>query len=111
MLECRFFAADGGAEPVRDWLKGLDANVRKEIGSDLQAVQWQWPVGPPLVGPLGDGLYEVRTSFHGNAYRVLFVIEGSAMVLLNGFVKKTQKTPKRELDLAKHRKSELENER
>lgn len=80
-LQCRFFATEAGTEPVREWLKALNANVRKEIGSDLQAVQWQWPVGPPLVGPMGAGLYEVRTSFDGNAYRVIFVIDGSTMVL------------------------------
>jgi phage-related protein len=110
-LDCRFYRTAGGAEPVRNWLKELPSEVRKEIGSDIQLVQWRWPIGRPQVDGLGDGLYEVRTAVGKNAYRVLFCIVGSTMVLLHGFQKKTQKTPKAALDLARGRQDELEGRR
>jgi len=108
-LECRFYRTSAGNEPVRDWLKSLPSAVRKEVGSDLGEVQWSWPLGKPLVDGLGAGLFEVRTTWSGNVYRVLFCLEGATMVLLHGFQKKTQKTPKNELDLARRRMKATED--
>jgi len=108
MLGCHFYRTSAGNEPVREWLLSLPPDVRKEVGSDIQQVQWRWPVGRPLVGSFGDGLFEVRTVIGGNIYRVLFCLEGSAMVLLHGFQKKSQKTPKADLDLARRRQKEAE---
>lgn len=89
----------------------MNADVRKEVGSDIQVVQWRWPVGKPLVDGFGDGLFEIRTNLGGNTYRVLFCIEGSTLVLLHAFMKKAQKTPKADLDLARKRQAEVENDR
>jgi len=100
---CRFYRSDAGAEPVREWLLGLAREVRRQIGSDIRVVQCRWPVGRPAVGAFGNGLYEVRTDYRGNAYRVLFCVVESDMVLLHGFQKKTQRTPRRELDTARKR--------
>jgi phage-related protein len=105
-LGCRFYKTDSGNEPVKDWLKELPAEVRKEVGSDIQVVQWRWPLGKPLVDGFGDGLFEVRTSLDGNIYRVLFCLEGSTMILLHGFMKKTQQTPKQDVGIARKRMSE-----
>lgn len=102
-LGCRFYRSDSGNEPVRDWLRGLPAEVRKAIGDDVRFVQWSWPVGKPLVDGFGNGLYEVRTLFDKGIYRLLFEIEDSVMVLLHGLHKKTAKTPKDALALARRR--------
>lgn len=110
VLECRFYRTATDAEPVRDWLKSLTAEVRKEIGSDIQLVQWQWPVGKPLVDGLGRGLFEVRSKVRGNIYRVLFCLEGATMVLLHAFQKKSQKTPNSELAVARQRQRSMEEE-
>jgi len=48
-LACRFYRTATGNEPVREWLKSLSLAVRREVGSDIQVVQWRWPVGKPLV--------------------------------------------------------------
>lgn len=109
-LTCRFYKSSSGNEPVREWLKELPADVRKEIGSDIQVVQWRWPIGKPLIDGFGDGLYEVRTSHDGNIYRVLFCLEGSVMVLLHGFMKKSKATPKPDIDLARKRMKDEEDE-
>ena len=58
VLACRFYRTDRGNEPVRDWLKTLSAEARKEIGSDVGQVQWRWPVGKPLIDGFGVGQLE-----------------------------------------------------
>lgn len=71
-------------------------------------MQWLWPVGKPLVDGFGKGLFEVRTSVDREIYRVLFCIDASTLVLLHGFKKKSQRTPKADLDLARKRQKEVE---
>ncbi len=88
---------------MRDWLRSLPAIDRKVIGEDLKTVQFGWPLGMPLVDHIGGGIWEVRTKLDGRIARTLFVIENDVMVLLHSFIKKQQKTPKPELDLAKER--------
>ena len=61
----------------------------------------------PLVEHLGGGLWEVRVRLENRTARVLFVLEGDTMVLLHGFIKKAQKTPKPDLDLARNRLKQL----
>lgn len=105
-----FFQTEVGNEPVRNWLKGMTPNDRRSIGDDIRTVEYGWPMGMPTCRPLGDGLHEVRTDLGGNRIaRVLFYIDTrQRMVLLHGFVKKTQATPKSDLELAKSNKSKHE---
>lgn len=104
-LPVRFYRADSGREPVRQWLKSLEAPDRSIIGEDIKDVEFSWPIGMPLVRSLGRELWEVRSSLpHDRIARVIFCIEKDYMVLLHGFLKKTQKTPKQEIDLALKRK-------
>ena len=105
-LRVSFYGAPGH-QPVRTWLLGLEADQRKEIGADIQTVQWRWPLGPPRVDGLGEGLYEVRSTIGGRAFRVFFCIKGDRMILLHGIEKKGQKTPKGALDLARRRMKEI----
>lgn len=102
-----FYCSSAGAEPVLDWLKSLPADERKEIGRDLMRAQWRWPVGMPLCRSLGEGLWEVRSNLPGRIARVLFCIHDGSIVALHGFIKKTQKTPRADLDLAKKRLKEI----
>jgi phage-related protein len=103
-LTARFFRSDAGNEPVREWLKALPSDDRKTIGEDILTVQYGWPIGMPLTRALGGGLHEVRSDLGGNRIaRVIFVVEGEAAILLHGFIKKTQKTSKQDLDLARER--------
>ncbi len=103
-----FYRTSAGAEVVLDWLRGLDEADRNIIGQDLMRVQFRWPVGMPLCRPLGDGLWEVRSSLTSNRIaRVLFCFTGGRLLALHGFIKKTQKTPDDELKLARKRKREF----
>jgi phage-related protein len=72
--------------------------------------EFGWPVGMPLCRSLGDSLWEVRSNLPGNRIaRTMFCVADSRMVLLHGFVKKTQKTPKQDLDLVRARQKELQS--
>ncbi len=88
-----FFATGTGAEPVRAWLKELSAEERRLIGEDIKTVQFRWPLGMPLVRNLGSGLWEVRTDLPTRIARTLFFVHRDEIILLHGFIKKTQKTP------------------
>src|SRR3970040_1995693 len=102
-LEVRFFKTDGGAEPVRDWLRELSATDRKTIGEDIKTVQFGWPLGMPLVRKLDQDLWEVRIRLPDGIARVLFTTGARQSILLHGLIKKSQKTPREELALAKTR--------
>ena len=103
-LPAKFFQQEGGNEPVRDWLLKLDVKERQLIGNDIMTEEFGWPIGMSLCRPMGGGLWEVRTNLpDGTIARVLFCAHNSEMVLLHGFIKKTQKTPKADLDLAQKR--------
>lgn len=99
-LQAFFYQTPMGREPVREWLKNLTAEDRKIIGTDIKDVEFAWPLGKPLVDSLGRGLWEVRSTITDGIARVIFYVEDDRMVLLHGFVKKTQKTPDREIKLA-----------
>ena len=74
------FRTEAGGEPVRDWLGSLPARDRKAIGGDIRLVEFGWPVGMPLVKPMGGGLHEVRTSLPSRRIaRVLAWQIGQAM--------------------------------
>lgn len=102
-LQVVFFKSDSGKEPVRDWLKKLDKEDRKVIGEDIKTVQFGWPLGMPLVRKIETGLWEIRIQFDNRIARVIFTSHEGLMVLLHGFIKKSQKTPVNDLKVAKQR--------
>jgi len=98
-----FFTTEAGREPVREWIKSLSQEDQHTIGSDLLAVQYGWPIGMPLVRKLEEDLWEVRSTLDNRIARVLFTVSGLTLVPLHGFIKKSQKTPKADLDTARQR--------
>jgi phage-related protein len=105
--QARFYCSDSGREPVRDWLKALSSNNRKRIGRDITTLQLGWPLGMPLARKLEPGLWEIRTRLDNSIARVLFSVRNDTIVLLHGYIKKTQKTPTHELRLARRRMETL----
>jgi phage-related protein len=107
-ISVAFWSTETGNEPVREWLKEMPKADRTKIGEDLAALQYGWPVGMPLCRSLKNGLWELRSELSSNRQaRVLLTFFKGQLVLLHGFIKKTQKTPKGELDLASKRKRTL----
>lgn len=106
-LQVVFYRSASGKEPVREWLKKLDKEDRKIIGEDIKTVQFGWPLGMPLVRKMDKGLWEVRIQLDNRIARVLFTSHQGIMVLLHGFIKKSQKTPPNDLKIAKQRMQTL----
>ncbi len=97
-----------GKKPVKEWLYSLDKNDRKIIGEDIKTVEYGFPIGLPVCRKLENKLYEVRSNISDKRIaRVLFTIVSDYMILLHGFIKKTQKTPKSDIDLALKRMKEI----
>lgn len=107
VLAVRFFRTDVGNEPVREWLAGLPRHHKRLIGIDIKAVQLGWPMGMPVVRKLDTGLWEVRIDLGDTTARVIFTVVAANMLLLHGFIKKSQKTPLAEMMIARQRKSKL----
>jgi phage-related protein len=104
-----FYRTLGGAEPVLDWLRNLPADDRRAIGTDLATVQFGWPLGMPLCRPLGAGLWEVRSALPSRRIaRLLFFVGEGRIGVVHGFIKKTQKTPADDLQLARRRMKEMQ---
>lgn len=106
-LKVLFYRTHSGNEPVREWLQKLSREEKKTIGEDIKTVQFAWPLGMPLIRKLDADLWEVRSRLENRIARVLFTIVNENMVLLHGFIKKAQKTPKADIKLAKKRASEV----
>jgi phage-related protein len=88
-------------------VEALSVEDKRAIGRDIANVQFGWPIGLPVCRPLGDGLWEVRSSLPSRREaRVLFGFHDGALIALAAFFKKTQATPAKELATARQRLKE-----
>jgi phage-related protein len=107
MFEVVFYATAAGNEPVLEWLRSLTREERSVVGADLLTVQIGFPIGMPICRPLGDGLYEARSSLPTKKEaRVVFFQDGRDLVVVGGFIKKSRTTPQAEIETARKRKHE-----
>jgi phage-related protein len=109
-LSVSFYANSAGNEPVREWLKDLCKADRQAIGDDIAYVQYKWPIGKPRVDHLRSSIWEVRSKLDNRIARVLFAVENGRMLLLHGFIKKTQRTDTDDIDLASKRLKDIHSE-
>lgn len=107
VLSVKFYATSAVNEPVRDWLRELSRDDRRVLGEDIKTAQYGWPLGIPLMRKLEPGLWEVRSHVANGIARVLFTVEEQTMILLHGFVKKSQKTPASDLKTARQRRADV----
>ena len=108
-FEVLFYDAADGTEPAKKFILGLDTKMRAKV---LRTVQILADNGPdlrePYSKPIGDGIFELRAKVGSDISRVLyFFFVGKKVILTNGFIKKTQKTPKAEIELAKRYRTEF----
>jgi len=106
-LKTVFFETESGNQPVRDFILECTREDRKEIGSDIFTVQKKFPLGLPLVEKVDTDLWEVRSHISDGICRIFFTVCQETMVLLHGFVKKSQKIPSKEMETAKRRLAEF----
>jgi phage-related protein len=107
-LQVDFFETEAGNQPARDFLLNeCSEQDRKTIGADISVVQKRFPLGPPLVKKISDHLWEIRSHIPDGICRTFFTVYKDTMILLHAFVKKTQKTPKKELAAVNRRLQEF----
>ena len=102
-----FFELESGNQPAREFIKNLTKDAKKIIGADIRVVQNTFPVGLPLVRKLKPGLWEIRSDIKDGICRVFFTFIMKEIILLHGIVKKTQKTPQHDIDIALERRKEF----
>lgn len=97
-----FYVDDHGESPVRDFLDGLDIKTKLRFAWSMEQLRVRnVQAREPLVRHLEGKLWELREESSTNIYRLLyFVFSGRRIVFLHGFQKKTQKTPRREIETA-----------
>jgi phage-related protein len=99
-LHVRFYRTEAGAEPVRSWILDLTDGDCRMVGVALNEIQFRWPIGMPRVRKLQARLWEARIMVKDGIARVFFTVDGFYMVLLHGFIKKSQKAPATDLETA-----------
>ncbi len=111
IIAVKFFKSESGNEPVRDWLFTLDKEDRKIVGADIQTVEYGFPIGMPLVRKVDakHKLWEVRSKLASDKIsRVIFTIYKDCMILLHAFIKKDQKLPQKDKEVAIQRCKKLD---
>lgn len=97
---------------MRDFLEGLSKAAKPRVYAVLAMLEAHGNrLLMPRSRPLGHGLHEIRVPHPEGPFRIIYCFRpGRRVVLLHGFVKRAQKTPDEELDLARQRKRALERE-
>ncbi len=110
MFEVEFYDTSEGLCPVQEFLDSLEPKIKAKTLRTIDLLETNGPkLREPYSGSMGDGIFELRTKQGSNITRVLyFFFVGQKAILTNGLVKKTQKTPKADLDLARKYKSDYE---
>jgi phage-related protein len=112
MRQIQFYRSEIDSCPVEDFLESLNAKQAQKIAWTLKAIRELPRVPSSFLKKLNgtDDIWEVRAEFGGDAFRLLgFWDSGTLIILTNGFAKKTDKTPTREIALAERRKRDYLN--
>ena len=111
MFDVEYYEKEDGTFPAEEFILSLDAKMQAKMFRELELLEtFGNELREPHSKPLGDGIYEIRAKVASDITRVLyFFVVNKKIILTNGFVKKTQKTPDNEIALAKkYRKDYLE---
>lgn len=110
-FEIDFYRKEDGSCPVEEFLDGLDIKMRAKLLKTVELLEmYGHQVREPYSKPLDDGIFEIRAKQGNTITRVLyFFFVGRNIILTNGFVKKTQKTPLSEIDKAKEYRNDYLN--
>ena len=111
MFDIDFYRFSDGNAPVEEFLDGLEIKMRnKALKSLLILQEFGNTLREPYSKPVGDGIFELRIKFSSDISRIFyFFFADNKIILTNGFIKKTRKTPKSEIELAKKYKADYES--
>ncbi len=110
MFEIEFYRLPSGRAPVREFLDSLEPRMRAKALYGLSLLEeYGNALREPYSKSVGGGLFELRVKFSGDISRIFyFFMVGNKIILTNGFIKKSVKTPKGELELARRYQADYE---
>ena len=102
MFEINYYVSSNGKIPAKRFIDGLDSKMKAKLFGRLELLEeYGASLGMPFARHLAEGIYELRTVQSNNITRVLyFFAANEEIILTHGFVKKTQRTPRREIERA-----------
>ncbi len=100
-----FYTETDGSSPITTFLESLDSKTQARFAWSIEQLRMRnVQAREPLVRHIEDDIWELREESSTNIYRIMYVFfTGRKIVLLHGFQKKTQKTPRREISIAEER--------
>lgn len=109
-FEVEYFEKEDGTYPSEEFILSQDVKMRAKLFRLLELLEEKGnTLREPYSKSLDDGIFEIRAKQGSNITRVLyFFYIGNKIILTNGFIKKSQKTPPSEIDLAKKYRAEYE---
>ena len=110
VFDIEFYRLENGEAPVEEFLDSLNPKMRNKAVRSLELLEeFGNTLREPNSKAMGDGLFELRIKFSSDISRIFyFFVVDNRIILTNGFIKKTQKTPKREIALARKYKKDYE---
>lgn len=113
MFELEFYELPNGKMPVKEFLDSLAPKMRGKALYGLSILEeFGNQLREPYSKSVGDGLFELRVKFASDITRIFyFFVVDNKIILTNGFVKKTTKAPRKELELARKYKADYEGRR
>lgn len=104
-MDIELYSTKAGEEVVADYLNSLPSKDLAKVMRDIELLgEYGTALHEPQTKHIDGAIWELRTKFSTNIYRIFYFIrQNNKIVLLHGFTKKTQRTPQREIDLAKKR--------
>lgn len=112
--QVEFYQKENGKIPVMDYLLTLNPKMRAKAFSEIELLQkhgteLRGPYTKPIKGESNKDLFELRIKFSSDISRIFyFTFRNNTFVLLHGFTKKTEKTPKGEIERARRYKENYE---
>lgn len=110
MFEVENYRLANGKSPVEDFIRGLEKKMQAKALTAIDILaEYGNQLREPYSKPMGDGLFELRIKFASDITRIFyFFVVDNKIILTNGFIKKTMKTPKGEIELARKYKKDYE---
>lgn len=110
--EVEFYELPNGGSPIEEFLSSLEIKMKAKVLKTISLLENNGnELREPYTKLLEDGIFELRIKQSNDIARVLYFFKsGKKIILTNGFIKKTQKTPKREIEKAKKYKADYENQ-